>query len=491
MKSRPTNSTPFSLSLIAAATTALILTACGGGSSTGTAPQAPVAAAPVLLGTSTSSGTVTGFGSVIVDGVRIDDRNVVAGVEQEDGSVMNTELKIGQHVDVQHDSNLVATLLRITSELKGTVDSVNTAAGTVSVLGQTVTINSVAANGPLTVFEAPYTALADIKSGDTIEVNGLVKVDAAGKATLQATRIEKANVGAFNRVRGTVAELSTSASTFKVGGLLISYAGASVKPSAAALVNGAEVMVSIPAKQTFTGSAVNAAVIKVKNHHEENQDKDGKLGGPISKFDASAKTFTVDGVKVDASKAVFEQSSRTFADLGEGVYVRVKGTYAADGTLVANTIAIRSLERESGREVEIHGSILGFTSNADFMLRGLHIDASSAKISCPGVTALANNLQVEVEGHLTTTGKLIAAEVKCEQQDGQSTIERDGIAASVDISAKTLTLGTGANAVKVQWTANTLFVNVDAASLTGARIEVEGTLIGGVFTATKIKLVRK
>ncbi|MDP9109892.1 MAG: DUF5666 domain-containing protein, partial [Pseudomonadota bacterium] len=241
----------FSLTLIAAAT-ALALAGCGGGGSS--SPQATATVpAPVLLGTATTSGTVTGFGSVIVDGVRLDDHNVIAGVEQEDGSVVNTELKIGQHVDVEHDANLVATQIRVTSEIKGTVDSVSTTAGSITILGQTVLINTVAANGPLTVFEAPYTQLSDIKAGDTVEINGLVKVDPAGKSTLQATRIEKAQVGAYNRVRGDVTDLSTATSTFKVGTLLVSYAGATVKPNAAALANGVDVVVSIPATQTFTG----------------------------------------------------------------------------------------------------------------------------------------------------------------------------------------------------------------------------------------------
>ena len=474
-----------SFSMVAAA--AALVAGCGGGGSS--SPQAS-ATAPVQLGTLTTSGTVTGFGSVIVDGIRIDDRNVAAGVELEDGTIVNAELKIGQHVDVAHDANLLATLVRISSELKGSVDSVSTTAGTLSVLGQTVTINTVAANGPVTVFEAPYTSLADIKAGDVVEIHALVKVDTAGKSTLQATRIEKATAGAYSRVRGDITDLSTTASTFKVGSLLVSYAGAKIKPSAAALANGADVVVSIATPQTFTGTAVNAAFVKVKNRHEENQDKDGKLGGPITKFDAAAKTFTVDGVKVDASKAVFEQPNRTFADLSEGVYVRVKGSYAADGSLIASTIVIRSLERESGREVELHGSILNFKSNADFTLRGVAIDASSAKLSCPGVVALSNGQQVEVEGHLTSAGKLIAAEVKCETPDAQSIVERDGVATAVDTTAKTLTLGSLPNAVKVTWTATTVFINLDAATLSGKNIEVQGTLSGGILTATKIKLER-
>jgi hypothetical protein len=249
------------------------------------------------------------------------------------------------------------------------------------------------------------------------------------------------------------------------------------------------VSVSIPVNPTFAGTAVNAAVIKVRNHRDENKDMDTKLGGAISKLDAGTKTFIVDGVKVDASQALFDQPGKGFADLNEGLYIRVKGTYLADGSLKASSIVLRGLERASGREVELHGSILNFKSGADFTLRGVGIDASIATLSCPGVSALADNLQVEVDGHLTPAGKVVAVEVKCESaQDSQSIVERKGIAGSIDVAARTLVLGSVPNAVTVQWSAATLFVGVDSAALNGKRIELEGTLSGTVFLATKIKL---
>jgi hypothetical protein len=488
MKTMNTTSAYPKLTLVAAATASLLLlAACGGGSGGGTPTTL---APPAQLGIATSSGTVTGFGSVLVDGVRIDDRNVIAGVEQENGDVMKAELKLGQHVDVEYDDNKLAKQIRITSEVKGVVQSVDVTKNTLTILGQTVVINTSAANGPVTVFDAPYTTLVDVKSGDSIEISGVFKTDIAGKVTVQATRIEKADPAAFQRVRGHVTDLSTTALTFKVGDLLVSYANATVKPSTAALANGADVVVSINATQTVTaGTAVSAAVVKVKNHREENQDKDAKLGGTISKIDPAAKTFVIDGVKVDASKAVFEQSSRTFADLLDGLYIRVQGTYQADGSFKATSIAIRKLEHDDNREVELHGSILNFVSNADFTIRGVKVDASSAttKIKdCPAGTVLANNLQVEVEGTLSATGKVIATEVKCENnQQGESIIERMGVATKVDTVARSFTLG---DTQTVVYTTNTLFVGVEAATLYGKKIEIEGTLSGTVLTATKIKL---
>lgn len=472
------------ISLIAAACAALTLAACGGGgSSTGSTST--------TLGTAVVSGTVTGFGSVIVDGVRIDDQTVTAGVENADGSVTSAELKIGQHVEVEHDGNLVAKSIRIMSEVAGAVSAVDTTAGTLTVLGQTATVNTDPAAGPVTVFEAPYQGLADIKVNDLVEVHALIKTDTAGKTTLQATRIEKKLSADASRLRGTVAALSTTDKTFKIGDLLISYANANVTPTPATLANGSEVAVWIPLNATTsTADAVNATKVKIRDRKAEAHEMEAKLGGVASQPDTTAKTFMIDSVKVDASEATFEQRGKTFADIKDGTYVRVKGTYLADGTLKATTIVLRMAEEQSsGGETELHGTILNFTSNADFTVRDVHVDASSATISCGGSTTLSNNLQVEVEGSLTAEGKVIATQVKCENtKEGQSVVERKGIASNIDLTAKTLVLGSGAQSVTVQWSDNTLFVNVALASLDGKTIKVEGTLSGGVINATKIKL---
>ena len=477
----------FKSALLAAAGStafALLLTACGGGSGSSSSGGS----SSTQLGTATVVGTVTGFGSVIVDGVRIDDRAVVAGIDKEDDSVENAEVKLGQHVEVEHNGNLVATAIRIVSELEGPVDKVDATAGTLTVLGQTASINSDAALGPVTVFEAPYTKLADIKAGDSVEIFGLLKIDAAGKTTLQATRIEKRTVAAFNRVKGVVSELSTSASTFKVGALLVNYAGAKVKPSAASLANGVEVYVSIPVSPTFTATVINAAVVKVKNHKEKNQDMEARLGGLITKLDATAKTFMVDGITVDATQAAFAQSGKAFVDLKEGTYVRVQGSYLADGTLKAKTIILRRVESESGMEVELHGTILNFNSNSDFTVRDIMVDAGSATFSCNVSGVLSNNLQVEIEGSVTATGKVIATKVTCENvTDGASVVERFGLAAKTDATAKTFSV-TGLQETKVQWSATTLFVGVDPAALDGKMVEVEGVISAGVLQATKVRL---
>lgn len=473
------------LTLIAAACAALVLAACGGGGGTTT-----TGSTSTVLGTSTVSGTVTGFGSVIVDGVRIDDSAVAPSVETEDDSVQPAEVKIGQHVEIEHDGNQVARSIRISAELEGAVTAVDLAAGTISVLGQKATINSDPALGPVTVFEAPYQAIGDVNVNDVIEIHGLVKLDAAGKSFIQATRVEKKNSANANRVRGIVTALSTTARTFKIGDLLVSYASANVTPTSRTLKDGDEVYVWIPLNATSSGAAINATKVKIRDRKGVSQDREARVGGAVSALDASAKSFTVNGVKVDASQAAFGPAGKTIADISNGVYVRVQGTYLADGTLKASSVMLRSMEQGSGREVELHGSILNYQGNADFMVRGLKVNASNATITCTGTSGLANDLQVEVEGRLTATGQVIATEVKCETaQEGRSVMEREGVAGSVDAAAKTFVLGMGPRgSVNVQWSDTTLFVGVAATSLGAKKVEVEGALSGGVLRATKIKL---
>ena len=321
----------FPRTLLGAACAATILAACGGGGgATAPVPVAPAPVpAPVILGNPTVSGTITGFGSVIVDGVRIDDKAVAAGKEKADGTITAAELKIGQHVEVEHDGNRVATKIRVNAEVEGSVSAVDLAAKTLTVLGQTVSINTDAALGPVTVFGAPYTKLDDVKAADAVEIHALIKTDAAGKMSLQATRIEKKGVDIADRVNGVIFDLSATAHTFKIGSLLVDYSSATLMPAGAVLANGSEVTVAIPVGTVEKGVAVKASAIKVKDRKAESQGKEVELGGAVSAFDTAKKILTVNGVKVDVSAISFNQPGKTLADLKPGAYLVIKGTYGS------------------------------------------------------------------------------------------------------------------------------------------------------------------
>ena len=474
---------------IAAATSALILAACGGGS--GTPAPMPVAPAPLpapAQGSPTVMGTVTGFGSIIIDGVRIDDRGILALTENSNGVVGNVELKMGHSVEIQHDGKLKAKQVLVIPSMQGVISAIDVVAGTLKIMGMTVVINIDRAAGPVTVFEAPYT-FANAKVGDGVEIHGILKTDAAGKIQIHATRVEKETLGAIHKLRGKVTGLSTGTSTFKIGELTINYQNASITPASASLSNGAEVVVSIPASASFAGGVVTVTAVKVKNHRDESRDTEAQLRGIVSNINISAKTFSLDGLQINAADAKFDHDGKSFADLSTGVYVRVKGVFQADGSVTAKSIALRKVETDKVGEVELHGSILNFVSIADFSVRGIKMNAATAEIDCPAGTVLRNDLQVKIEGFLTADGSVKVKEVECEKSnDGTSTVEREGIAGNINIDAKTFVL-TGHAAVNVKWNDATLFVNpLTPATMGSKKLEVEGILTDGVLTASKIKL---
>src|SRR5450830_1456939 len=415
--------------------TAAVLAACGGGgggtSAPVTTPAPPVSTVPAAPGQSTVSGTVTGFGSVILDGVRIDNSAVVAGKLLENGTVRQVELKLGQHVEVQHDGQLVATQVRVGANAEGLVTAVNATAGTLTVAGQAISINTDATLGPVTVFEG-YASLAAVQPNDRVEVHGLIKTDSTGKSSLQATRIEKTSAtgDSADRVNGLVTDLAATTHTFK-------------------------------------------------------------LGGAISAMDGTAKTLTIAGVKVDVSAVKFDQAGKSTADLKLNGYVVVKGSYTSDGVLKATTIVLRGTDDVKDKQIELHGSVLRFVSAASFTVRDVPIDATGVTldtVTC-GTSKLANDLQVDVRGTLLPSGTVKASAISCEKTaDTHLVLSREGSVGNIDLTAKTFTLTTSKETLSMKWSGATLFLNVDAATLGGKTVEIEGSLSNGVYTVTKIAL---
>lgn len=478
------------LSLVAA----VLLSACGGGSSS-TAVSTPVSTVTPTPGAPMISGTVSGFGSLLIDGTRVDNHAVAAMVEKENGVLSVKELKLGQHVEVQHDGKLVATQVRVRSMVEGVVQRIDLTAGSLQVMGQTITVNSNPALGPVTVYESPYTQLSDVKVNDNIEVHALVKIDALGKSSLQATRIEKRDADGVDRVHGIVSALSTATHTFKLGDLQVDYTDAKLLPANAILVNGAEVQVSIAAGTAVNATTVKAMQVNLIGRKAESEGKEVELGGAISFIDTATKIIRINGISIDLSAASFNQPGKSISDLKMGSYVVVKGSYTSDTAMKATTVVIRGVGDNADKLVELHGSILDFQSNADFEVRGITVDASTAKIdltACPVLTALANNLQVEVLGNVTPAGILKAVSVKCESvRDAVSVLGRHGVVSQLDGTALTFTLKAEKESFSVKWSAATTFVRVTAATLDGKIVNVEGTVVNGVLQAEKIILAQK
>ena len=159
----------------------LALAGCGGGVDSG-GRGAPRSAS--------ASGPVTGFGSVIVDGVHFDDAS--ASVTDADGAVHSRDdLKLGMTTTINgsvfmmdaNGAQGTATSIQYDSAIVGPVDSLNGSGKSFVVLGQTVDVQ------PSTVFETGLNGgLAALTVGDVVEVYALFD---ALNFRYAATRIER------------------------------------------------------------------------------------------------------------------------------------------------------------------------------------------------------------------------------------------------------------------------------------------------------------
>ena len=375
-------------SAIAAMALALIA-GCGGGGSAGVDTGTTAAAY--------TAGPVSGFGSIIVNGVRFDDSS--ASVEDEDGQRGGSvDLKLGVMVEI--DSDVIDELthrahalrIRFGSEIVGPVESVDPAASSFVALGQTVEVR------PATVFDDSLTGGIAGLAGHTVGVHALF--DAATGHYI-ATRIEDRNAPEFYKLRGVVSENDASAKTFKIGGALISYAGIAADALPSAFGDGLRVRVRLQTVQV--NGAWVAVTIRSGVRKLEDIDR-ARLRGSVTAL-TSPTLFEVNGIPVDASTAAIEHGPVV---LGARVEVRGK---ASEGTIVASRVKVLREDDDEVCGIELHGTISNLdTSAKTFTLRGVTVNYAFPVLFKDGNAAqLADGVRVEVKGVLSVDRNTLKA----------------------------------------------------------------------------------
>jgi Domain of unknown function (DUF5666) len=386
-------------SVLAKALSAVFVTAlvaaCGGGGSSGDAPAANANnAAPASFGL----GPVSGFGSVIVGGVRYDDSQ--ASVSDEDGqTIAGSAVKLGVMLQVSAgkldaaNATAVAQNLMVVRELAGPVTSVDATASTVQVLGQTVLIN---AN---TVFDSGLAAgFSALTVGSVIEVHGIAD---ATSGNITATRIEPKTGATFYALRGTVAALNTTSKTFKIGTAVISYADLGAADVPSSLADGLVVRIKF---KTVQANGVWVATSLRTGKRVPDAAQDAHVEGAITVF-TSTSSFEINGLKVDASKASFPDGT---AGIALGAKVEVSGSVVA-GVLVATKVQLEEAKEGGGnhaanpRPLELHGAIGNLdTAAKTFLLRTVTVSYSATVVYKNGSEAnLAKDVNVDVYGVLS------------------------------------------------------------------------------------------
>jgi len=313
---------------LSAVVLAVGLVACGGSGSSAPVP-APVSKASARV----SVGSITGFGSVHVDGVKFETTS--AKITVDGRAATQSDLKVGEVVGVNghHDDASgqdIADTVEFRHNVQGPVSMIDTTAGTLVVLGQHVIVTTdTAFGGGITP-----ASIAGIALNDIVEVSGML----AANGDVQATRIEKKAAGAAFEVTGTATATDSTAKSLKINALTVDF-------SAATLVNfssnGPKDGDRIAAAGTVLGSAgeLKATSIELLTANESGQaNQEGEIEGLITRF-SSATDFDVAGHPVITSTStIFEGGSST--DLALDVRVEAEGTFNASGVLVAIKVRI-------------------------------------------------------------------------------------------------------------------------------------------------------
>lgn len=375
--------------LLCAALAALLvgsLGGCGGGvGSEGTGSFA----------TSYSQGPISGFGSIIVNGVHFDES--AASVTDDDGQALARDtLALGMVVQVSGGAianaadgtpRATATSVRAVRALVGPASAVDATAGQLRVLGQSVRVTAD------TVLAASLGGgLAGVTTGQVLAVWGFYD---DSQAAYLATRIAPAAAATGYRISGPVGAID--AKGFTLGSQ--AFAGAT-----AGLAPGSQVRLDVQPQRDADGRWVVSAQ---RPGDRPPDDRDGAgLDGLVSAV-VSATRFVVDGVTVDIGAARVEGVVQV------GAEVQVRGSLRA-GVLAAETVSARGGE---ARSFELRGTLSQLDMAARrFTLRGITVSFGGAGVmfrngSAAHLMGFAG--QLEVKGRLSDDRTLLeATEIK-------------------------------------------------------------------------------
>lgn len=460
--------------IMAIVVTLLIAAACGGGGST--------SVAGVGSG-GTGIGVTTGFGSLIVDGVRHNDSAASYRSEQEQGpaiAMASTGATVGQSVEFSYDGSGDMMSALVSPELVGAVTAIGS--NSVTVLGTSVLINNVATLGPVTRFVG-YASLESIKVGDRIEVHGLLKADSLGAVSLQATLIVQQPSAIGVRLTGYVAQYNATAGTFVIGSNVVNVGSATISPAGTALANGE--LVTLWSNTAPVGNTIAASTIRIKWPAGTSQNV--TVSGAISNF-TSATSFQIRNLVVDASKAAIAPSGAT---LGADKYVVMVGSFdASSNKLTATSVTVFTAAAPT--TVELHGTVANFVSASSFTVRGVVVDASGATFTGGTAAQLANGVFVEVHGTVTNnvvrvSTVTIQALTPLQAPSG-AVIDVGGTVTSYDATTGSYTMTMASGATINGSLGSSMFYNNGTVAnfVPGQAVNVNGMLSGGMLSTSVV-----
>ena len=401
--------------------------ACGGGGG-GVTPPPPAPPPPdtggiTRTGVAVAVGPITGFGSVIVNGVRYDTSS--ATFSKDGVASSQAEMSVGEFVVVtgtidDDNTNAVATTVEFEDVVEGPIGSI-TDSGFVA-LGQTVVVGT-------------RTSIDD-SCPDPLAIDVIVEVSGTffENGDIDASRVE-CKFPPFNpplelEVKGKVIDLDTIAMTFQINGLTVDYngitpndfPGGSISDGDPVEAKGKNLSASLPLTLTAT-------VVEFKGaRFGDNEGDHIEVEGLVADF-VSATQFTVSTVPVTTDdNTIYEPAGFSASDIGPNLKVEVEGEYDATGALLATkfefkeatTVRVAGLVDSNEPGNLLSRFVLGIEITSDPILTRFE-DKTDVNEDPLRIEHIVTGNYVEVRGQEFPAGSGILAATILERDDGLST----------------------------------------------------------------------
>lgn len=297
-----------------------------------------------------SRGTVTGFGSVYVNGVRY--RTDAATFLINGRLATEADLSVGQVVTVYGDldeatGEWIALAVISENAVEGPIAGLNLSTGQMSVLGQTVHLNSDTAWS----LANSGNGLEDLGAGDVVAISGYRNADGDIVATLVSDRLSD---GDFD-VTGAIGSVDPAATTFWIDGLSVDYGSANLFGLAGGMPAIGQRVDVTGATLTTTGQLLATSVAADADTVSAAAGTAAEVEGLVTSRSAWNE-FDIDGTAVRFAGTTRFIDGSIFG-LTENVKLEVEGRFDVEGVLIADSIRFEPASNlRAAGFVEIVGS---------------------------------------------------------------------------------------------------------------------------------------
>ena len=292
----------------------------------------------------TSQGSITGFGSIVVNGTEFDTTNATIIVEGEEAGVVDLHLGMVVTVYGTDGKSAVANRVVYNDNVEGPVKNIvdNGTSKQFEILNQTVIVNFIT--------EFKGTDFNAIAEDDVVEVSGFV--DDMG--VIWATFLEKTD-GLVFEVTGFVENLDTGSETFKINDLTVDYSAADTS----GLPGGEPVEgLFVEVEGTLAAGDLRADVIEPGDELEVEDAGEIEVTGFVTEA-LAPNEFTV------GNQVVHTDINTVFVD-GTPLDIAPGKKLEAEGRLIGGILFAWEIEFWEPDQVEVEGEVTAISSPTEF-----------------------------------------------------------------------------------------------------------------------------